>query len=132
MDFIFTPDDFTGAMLRILTSLILLAMILGISYYKNMNLRNRIITAGMRGLIQLIILASILVYIFALTNIIYQFLILAIMIFFGSQTISKRLKEIPGIFKIELIALSITVFLLLTLTSSILFTFILALQGPIL
>lgn len=95
---------------QILTSIALIGVIIVISIRKKLKLERSIITAAWRGFTQLIILSLVLIYIFSVSFIIFQFLILGVMIYFGSQTASKRLKKIPKVFRIELISLSISVF----------------------
>jgi putative ABC transport system permease protein len=122
MDFTFSDVELIGMGLRLLASMVLLGIILIVSNQRKLDLRNRIFTAGLRGLIQLLTLSVILVYVFSLTSIIYQFLILGFMIFFGAQAASKRLSEIDGVFNVEIIAISISVYsimLIITLIGAI-------------
>ncbi|OLS19976.1 MAG: hypothetical protein HeimC2_39350 [Candidatus Heimdallarchaeota archaeon LC_2] len=95
---------------QIITSLILIGVIIAISIRKKLNLERRILTAAWRGFFQLTILSLVLVYIFSVSFVIFQFLILGVMIYFGAQTASKRLRKVPNVFRIELISISIAVY----------------------
>lgn len=65
------------------------------------------------------LLSMILAYIFSIKSIILQILILGIMITFGAKTASDRLDKIQGVFRIELISLSIAVYSIMGLISLI-------------
>jgi putative ABC transport system permease protein len=102
---------------QIITSIVLIGVIIIISIQKRLKLEKRLVTAALRGFIQLMILATILVYIFSVDLIIFQFLILGVMILFGAQTASKRLSSIQNVFRVELISLSIAVYsVMITIT----------------
>lgn len=110
-----TDSEWSLIIFQIITSLFLIGVIIAVSYLKRLALEKRIITAAIRGFTQLIILASVLAYIFSVSFIIFQFLILGVMITFGAQTASKRLGKINNVFKVELISLTIAVYSIMIL-----------------
>lgn len=109
------PPDLTGPekeliFWQLFTSVFLIGLIIAISYRKKLTLEKRILTAAGRGFIQLLILALILAYIFSVSFVIFQFLILGVMIIFGAQTASRRLSEINNVYKVEIVSLTIAVY----------------------
>lgn len=96
-----------------------MGLILYLSQRSILKIERRILTAGLRGFIQLLLLSMILAYIFSIKSIILQILILGIMITFGAKTASDRLDKIQGVFRIELISLSIAVYSIMGLISLI-------------
>lgn len=96
-----------------------MGLILYLSQRSILKIERRILTAGIRGFIQLLLLSMILAYIFSIKSIILQILILGIMITFGAKTASDRLDKIQGVFRIELISLSIAVYSIMGLISLI-------------
>jgi len=95
-------------------SLAILGAILGINYYKKMGMGKDLIVATLRGLTQLLILSSILLLVFTQKGIIPLYGILSIMILFAVQTIAKRLDSLPDIFKVELVSIATSVYLIMT------------------
>ena len=106
-------------LLQVMASVVLLALILFLSNKIQLNIGKQMITAGIRGLIQLILLSLILSYIFSARSILLQLLILGFMISFGAKTASDRMDRIPGVFRLELISLSIAVYTTMGLVSLI-------------
>ncbi len=113
-----TAEDISLILFQLLSSTILLVIILFISKYKALNIGNRIITAGIRGFLQLLTLSLFLTYIFSITSIVYQFLVLAFMIVFGALTISKRI-DVDNIFWLEIKALSVSVYVVMSIVTII-------------
>lgn len=95
---------------KIGTSFFLLAIIIFISGYQHLGISKQMITAALRGGLQLGLLSSVLVIIFSTRSILLEFLILGVMVFFGAYTASQRLEDLPHVFRIELVALSVSVF----------------------
>ncbi|MHA2031170.1 MAG: ABC transporter permease [Candidatus Kariarchaeaceae archaeon] len=105
-----TGSEKTLIFWQLFTSLFLIGVIIAISYRKKLTLEKRIVTAAARGFIQLLILALILAYIFSVSFVIFQFLILGVMILFGAQTAAKRLSGVNNVFRVEIVSLTIAVY----------------------
>ncbi len=110
-------EEITEAGFRLLGSLIFLTVIFAISYWKGLKLTRTIIYSLIRGMVQLFLLASIFVYLFSLEHIAPLFGVLTVMILFGALTASRRISDVPNIFKIELISLGISVYSLMIVVS---------------
>ena len=96
-------------------SLIFLVVILLIVYYQRMKMERFIITSALRGFFQLLILASVLAYVFSIENGLLIYTILAIMAWFSAQTASKRLPQIPNLLRTLLVIQIFTIYLTMTL-----------------
>lgn len=94
------PDIF----IRILLSLILLAIIVLLSLWKRINIEKTIVVSVIRGFIQIILMGSVLIIIFSFQSLLILYLILIFMCFFASLTAAQRYKY-PYIFRIELISI---------------------------
>lgn len=103
------PEEIWDAGLRFLGSLVLLVMIVAISIWKKMKMSRTFIIATLRGFGQMLILASVLFFIFQLEGLLPLFGVLTVMIIFGAQTAATRVPNIHNVFKIELIALWVSV-----------------------
>lgn len=115
-------EEILVAIQRFIFSLILLLIIILLASWQKLKLNVDILISAVRGFIQLILLALVILVVFSLDELLPLALILLIMIFFGSLTISKRLKELPNIF--SLIFLILTTSVISVLGFSIIFSII--------
>jgi putative ABC transport system permease protein len=91
-------------------SIVFLVLILVVFKKQKVNLEKYFINSTFRAILQLSALSFILAIIFAIENTFLIFSLLGFMTIFSAQTTAKRLENIPGIFKIQLIAQLITVY----------------------
>ena len=103
------PQDIISAMWQFLGSLVLLVMIVGISIWKGVGMERNYLWSTLRGFAQILILASVLSFIFTLHGLLPLFGILIVMIIFGAQTAADRLEGIDKIFYVELVSLFVGV-----------------------
>jgi putative ABC transport system permease protein len=87
---------------RYTIAMILLAVLIFVSRWQGLRIANKLIVGTVRGTIQIILMGMILIYIFALENVIVIFGVLTFMGFFAAHTVSSNLDDIPGVFKASL------------------------------
>lgn len=99
---------FWDVVTRIFISAVLLAMLIGLSYWQRIDMERMFLFSFIRGLIQIILMASILVVIFGLQDIIIIYCVLFLMSFFAAFTSKQRSKYGSiGIFKIEMLSITV-------------------------
>jgi putative ABC transport system permease protein len=103
---IISQSDLWKTIIRIILSGMMLFIILVISLWQQLKMTKIIFFSYLRGLLQIVLLAMVLVVIFNLRNIIVIYLYLFGMAIFSAYTAKQRYKYI-GIFKIEIVAISI-------------------------
>lgn len=93
---------------RIIVSAVLLAILIGLSYWQRIELEKIFLFSFIRGLIQIVLMAFILVIIFELRNIVVLFSVLLLMCYFAAYTAKQRYHYgTINIFKIEMIAITV-------------------------
>ena len=95
---------------RFLLSLILFICILVLSFWQRLKVHKVLIVSAVRGFIQLLILASIIAIVFSLKDFLFLIILLFIMVTFGAHTAAGRVSEIPGVFRLLLVSLTIGIF----------------------
>ena len=95
---------------RFLLSLILFTCIIILALWQRLKINKVLLVSAVRGFIQLLILASIIAIVFSLKNFILLFILLFFMVLFGAHTAADRVKEIPDVFKLLLVSLTVGVF----------------------
>lgn len=108
-------SELTSTAISFSISLIFLVVILLIVYYQRMKMERFIIISTLRGFFQLLMLASILAYVFSIENGFLIYTILTIMAWFSAQTAAKRLQIIPDLQKTLLVIQIFTIYLVMTL-----------------
>ncbi len=107
-------DQVLRAIYQFSGSLLILAVILGISVYKRMRMTRDFVVATVRGLVQLLVLSTILLYIFGQSGYLPLYTVLTVMILFAVRTVSKRLGNLPDITMVMLVSISVSVYLVMT------------------
>jgi putative ABC transport system permease protein len=107
--FEFSPETIE-AITRFIYSILLLILILILAHWQKLRLTVDIVLSAIRGFVQLLIFAAIILVIFILDELLPLLIILLIMTLFGSSTISNRLKELPKSFSLLFLTLTISVF----------------------
>lgn len=97
-------------MIRFLLSLILFSCILVLSFWQRLKVNKVLIVSAVRGFIQLLILASVIALVFSLKDFVFLFILLFFMVIFGAHTAAGRVSEIPDVFKLLLVSLSVGIF----------------------
>jgi putative ABC transport system permease protein len=92
-------------LIRIIISIILLIFIVLLSYWQKINLEKLFIWSFVRGFIQILLMASILIIIFELRELLILYGVLIFMCLFAAYTAKNRFPY-PNIFKLELIAIT--------------------------
>ncbi|MHA1331862.1 MAG: ABC transporter permease, partial [Candidatus Hodarchaeales archaeon] len=90
---------------RLIVSAILLLTIIVLSYWQKIRMEKMFFFSFLRGLIQILLMAMVLIVIFSLTDIAILFAALLFMCIFAAYT-SKRRFPYKHIFRIELIAIT--------------------------
>ena len=102
-DFLETlPLEVQDAIASYMMAMILLVILLLVTKWQGIGIGSKLIVGTIRGTIQIVLMALILIEIFALEDIIIIFLVLTFMAFFAAHTTSTNLKHIPGVFKCAL------------------------------
>ncbi|MFX1520736.1 MAG: ABC transporter permease [Promethearchaeota archaeon] len=91
---------------RIITSMILLAILIVLSLWQRMHMEKSFIVSFARGIIQIVIMALFLIIIFALEELLIIYGVLLFMCIFAAFTADKQLK-VPGMFGILLFAITV-------------------------
>jgi putative ABC transport system permease protein len=99
---------------RITLSAILLALLLILSFWQKIRLEKLILVSFLRGLIQIVLMASFLVIIFALETLWLLYSILLFMCVFAALTANQRLGR-SGMLKIEILAITPASLLIMSL-----------------
>lgn len=81
---------------RYITALILLAGLIIVSRWQGLGIGNKLIVGTIRGTVQILLMALILVSIFALENLVIIFIVLTFMGIFAAHTVRANLDDIPG------------------------------------
>ncbi|UCE13009.1 MAG: ABC transporter permease [Candidatus Heimdallarchaeota archaeon] len=104
------PEDIvtlaTDMFPRIITSIVLLLILIGLSYWQRIEMEKLFLISFTRGLIQIILMATILIVIFELQNLWILYIILLFMCSFAAIT-AKRRFPYPNIFQIELFSITV-------------------------
>lgn len=102
------PGDIISAEMlkRIITSIVLLLALLGLSYWQRLRMEKLFLISFTRGLIQIILMASVLIIIFQLENLWILYAILLFMCVFAAFTAKRRFPLYPNLFRLELIAIT--------------------------
>ena len=103
---IISQSDLWETIIRIMLSGILLFIILAISFWQQLKMTKIVVISYLRGLIQIVLLAMVLVLIFNLRHIVVIYLYMFGMAIFSAYTAKQRYKYVD-ILKIEIIAISI-------------------------
>ncbi len=90
------PAEVGEAIVSYLMAMILLVMLILITRWQGIGVGNKLVVGTIRGTIQIILMALILVQIFALENLIVIFIVLSFMATFAAHTVSQNLDNIPG------------------------------------
>ena len=99
--------------IRLALASILLVVLILFSLWQNTNLEKKIIWSFFRGLIQIILLGSVLLLIFGINEIWLLYIILLFMCFFAAYT-NWRSYPYPKIFKMNFIAITLSVMTIMT------------------
>lgn len=94
--------EILDAIPRYITALGLLAVLLFVSRWKGIGVEKKLIIGTIRGTVQIILMALILVVIFELRDMLVIFGLLTVMAIFAAHTASTNLEKIPGVFKVTL------------------------------
>jgi len=97
--------EISEMLIRIIISIILLIFIVLLSYWQKINLEKLFIWSFVRGFIQILLMASILIIIFELRELLILYGVLIFMCLFAAYTAKNRFPY-PNIFKLELIAIT--------------------------
>ncbi|TFF91523.1 iron export ABC transporter permease subunit FetB [Candidatus Thorarchaeota archaeon] len=96
------PAEVQTTLGRYLIALILLAVLIFASRWQGIGIADKLVIGTIRGTIQIILMGLILLYIFALRNLVIIFGVLTFMAFFAAHTVRGNLEDIPGVFKATL------------------------------
>jgi len=99
------PEQYTVMLQRYLAAMILLAVLIIITKWQGIGIGNKLIVGTIRGTIQIVLMALILVYIFALSDLIVIFGVLTFMGVFAAYTARSNLERIPGVMRATLPAI---------------------------
>ncbi len=99
---------------RIILSLILLAIMLGLSRWQHTDLEGSFIYGFIRGLVQIVLLGFILVIIFSLQSLLLLYIILSLMIVFAAAS-TRRTHKYPKVFEIELAGIAVASYTIMTI-----------------
>lgn len=80
-------------------AMVLLVVLIALSKWQKIGIAEKLIVGTVRGTVQIILMALILLEIFAIQNLFIIFGVLAFMALFAAHTSQSNLDEIPGIFK---------------------------------
>ncbi len=100
-----TETEIMEMLFRILFSILLLTLIVLLAYWQEINLEKTFIWSFARGFIQILLMASILIIIFELRDLLILFGVLILMCVFAAYTAKNRFPY-PNIFRLELIAIT--------------------------
>jgi len=92
---------------RLLVSTILFSILIILSFWKKIQMEKKFLYSFLRGILQILLVASVLIVIFGLTDIIIMFLVLLIMSIFAALT-AKRNFPFPHMFRIHLIGITLS------------------------
>jgi len=96
------PEQYIVMIQRYAAAMILLAILIAITRWQGLGISSKLIVGTIRGTIQIILMALILVYIFALSNLIVIFGVLTFMAVFAAYTTRSNLERIPGVMRATL------------------------------
>ncbi|MCF2138032.1 MAG: iron export ABC transporter permease subunit FetB [Candidatus Thorarchaeota archaeon] len=96
------PTDVEQAIVSYITAMILLAILILVTRWQGLGVGSKLIVGTIRGTIQIILMALILVEIFALENMIIIYIVLSFMATFAAYTTRGNLDKIPGVMKTSL------------------------------
>ncbi|MHA1480579.1 MAG: ABC transporter permease [Candidatus Thorarchaeota archaeon] len=96
------PLEVQDAVSSYIMAMVLLVMLLLVTKWQGIGVGSRLIVGTIRGTVQIVLMALILIEIFALEDLVIMFLVLTFMAFFAAHTTSANLKHIPGVFKCAL------------------------------
>ncbi len=113
-DEIYATLRLTNIWIRLALSSILLVILIALSLWQKTNLEVKIIWSFIRGLIQIILLGSILLLIFGIDEIWLLFIILFFMCFFAAFT-NWRTYHYPNLFWINFLAITVSSIVIMTL-----------------
>ncbi|MCY3412462.1 MAG: ABC transporter permease [Candidatus Heimdallarchaeota archaeon] len=113
---IISDEEVVSSLTRFLGSLLLFLIILFSVLRTEKSMQSNVILSTFRGLLQIVILGSILNIIFTLRHTILLFGVITIMIGFGAQTAAKR-HEIRDLFRVYLLSLGISVYIIMVTMS---------------
>ncbi len=98
---------------QFLISLFFLLLIVIIIKWKEVGIEKYITSSAIRGFLQLLILSTVLIYIFTIQIGVFVFLFLLPMIWFSARTAAGRLQMVAGIYKTQLLSQSVAIFLVM-------------------
>jgi putative ABC transport system permease protein len=116
-----TETEILEMIVRIAFSILLLTLIVILAYWQKVNLERAFIWSFTRGFVQILIMASILMIIFELRDIIILYGVLLFMCVFAAYTAKNRFPY-PNIFKLELIAITVASIFVMVIVTTPLFT----------
>lgn len=96
------PEQYTAMLQRYFAAMILLAVLILITKWQGIGIGSKLIVGTIRGTIQIVLMALILVYIFDLSDLIVIFGVLTFMAVFASYTTRSNLERIPGVMRATL------------------------------
>ncbi len=95
-------QDVMNAINAYLAALVMLIMLILVSRWQGLGIGSKLIVGTIRGTVQIILLALILVQLFAFDNIFLILGVLSFMSLFAGYTAKQNLEEIPGVFRAAL------------------------------
>ena len=112
---IFLNEENLAAIYAYLAAMVLLVALLLISRWQRLGLVDKLVIGTIRGTIQIILMALILIQVFALENIFILYFVLVFMCTFAAYTAKGNLKKIPGVFRPSLVGILVGGLSVLTL-----------------
>lgn len=100
--FMSLPEDVVNAFYSYMTAMILLVVLIMVSRWQGIGFARKLVVGTIRGTIQIVLMALILIEIFALENLIIIFIVLTFMSTFAAYTVRDNLDDgIPNVFKVS-------------------------------
>ncbi|MFX0172808.1 MAG: ABC transporter permease [Candidatus Hodarchaeota archaeon] len=112
-----TEAEISDMLFRIIISILLLTLIVVLSYWQKIKMEKVFIWSFTRGFVQILLMASALIIIFELREMLILYGVLLFMCVFAAYTAKNRFPY-PNIFKLELIAITAgSIFVMLIVTT---------------
>ncbi|MHA1979236.1 MAG: ABC transporter permease [Candidatus Hodarchaeales archaeon] len=92
---------------RLFVSTVLFGVLIALSFWKKVQMEKKFFFSFLRGILQILLVASVLIVIFGLTDVIIMFFVLFIMSIFASLT-AKRNFPFPHMFRIHLMGITLS------------------------
>ncbi len=91
-------EENLAAIYAYIAAMVLLVVLVMISRWQRLGIVDKLLIGTVRGTIQIILMALILIQIFALENVFILYIVLLFMCSFAAYTVKSNLKNIPGVF----------------------------------